>query len=55
MIPSISVDGIFGNNTRNAVIAFQNAFGINPSGAVGAFTWNTIAQQYDLLNNDLNS
>jgi len=54
-IPTIPVTGYFGPQTRAAVIAFQNAFGINPSGAVGAFTWNTIAQQYDLLNNDLNS
>ena len=48
-IPTIPVTGYFGPQTRQAVIDFQNAFGINPSGAVGAVTWNTIAQQYDFL------
>lgn len=48
-IPVIPVTGYFGSQTRDAVTAFQNAFGINPSGAVGAVTWNTIAQQYDFL------
>ena len=48
-IPIIPVTGYFGPQTREAVIAFQNAFGIEPSGAVGAVTWNTIARQYDFL------
>ncbi len=50
-IPEIPVTGYFGSQTRNAVTEFQNAFGINPSGAVGAVTWNTIAKQYDYLTN----
>lgn len=54
-IPEIPVTGYFGPQTRDAVIAFQNAFGINPSGAVGAVTWNTIAQQYDFLISSNNS
>lgn len=49
VIPVIPVTGYFGPQTRQAVTDFQNAFGINPSGAVGAVTWNTIAQQYDFL------
>ena len=48
-IPEIPVTGYFGPQTREAVIAFQNAFGINPNGAVGPVTWNTIASQYDFL------
>lgn len=48
-IPEIPVTGYFGSQTRDAVIAFQNAFGITPNGAVGPVTWNTIAQQYDFL------
>lgn len=48
-IPEIPVTGYFGAQTRDAVIAFQNAFGLNPNGAVGAVTWNTIAEQYDFL------
>ncbi len=48
-IPEIPVTGYFGSQTREAVIAFQNAFGIPANGAVGPVTWNTIAQQYDFL------
>lgn len=54
-IPQIPVTGYYGNQTREAVTAFQNAFGINPSGAVGAVTWNTIAEQYDFLISSENS
>ncbi len=48
-IPEIPVTGYFGEQTRAAVIAFQTAFGLDPSGAVGPITWNTITQQYDFL------
>lgn len=48
-IPEIPVTGYFGTQTREAVTAFQNAFGLTPNGAVGAVTWNTIAEQYDFL------
>lgn len=48
-VPIIPVTGYFGTQTREAVTAFQNAFGIEPTGAVGAVTWNTIASQYDFL------
>lgn len=48
-IPAIPVTGYFGTQTREAVTAFQNAFGLTPNGAVGAVTWNTIATQYDFL------
>ena len=33
------VDGSFGNNTKNAVIAFQNKEGLSADGVVGANTW----------------
>ena len=36
------IDGIFGNNTRDAVIRFQRGFGLVPDGIVGNATWNTI-------------
>lgn len=48
-IPDVAVTGYFGEQTRAAVTAFQNAFGLTPNGAVGAVTWNTIASQYDFL------
>lgn len=51
-VPQIPVTGYFGEQTRAAVTAFQNAFGLDPSGVVGPITWNTIVQQYDFLINE---
>lgn len=48
-IPKIPVTGYFGEQTENAVQTFQRLFGIEPSGAVSAVTWNEIAKQYDFL------
>ena len=33
------LDGIFGNNTRNATIAFQRAYGLTQDGVIGCNTW----------------
>ncbi|MCL2342769.1 MAG: peptidoglycan-binding protein [Firmicutes bacterium] len=33
------IDGIFGNGTANAVMAFQRANGLTADGVVGCFTW----------------
>ena len=46
-IPKVSVTGYFGTETQNAVIAFQNNFGITPRGIVGAVTWNAIEEVYE--------
>ena len=35
----LSIDGIFGNNTKNAVINFQRYYGLKADGIVGCQTW----------------
>ena len=38
--PFVAQDGIFGEATRNAVIAYQRFEGLTPDGIVGPATWN---------------
>lgn len=46
-IPAItSVDGIFGSETRAAVLAFQRIFNLTQDGIVGRGTWNRISNIY---------
>ena len=40
----LSLDGIFGENTRNAVIAFQSSKGLIKDGIVGTDTWRKLLQ-----------
>ena len=49
----LSVDGIFGAGTRNAVIRFQNYFGLTADGVVGQLTWNKLYEVYNGIANDL--
>jgi len=48
-IPTVQVDGNFGEQTDRAVRAFQQRFGITPNGVVGAVTWDALASAYDDL------
>lgn len=48
-IPKIPVTGNFGQQTNNAVIAFQQTFGLIPDGSVNALTWDAIASLYSDL------
>ncbi len=50
-IPSVNPTGYFGNRTQEAVIAFQNYYGVTPSGIVGPVVWGGITDLYtDLYN-----
>lgn len=46
-VPSVAVDGVYGNETKNAVIAVQKLSGLEQTGAVGALTWNAIVNLYN--------
>ena len=48
-IPAVNNTGYFGPLTRQSVTAFQRAFGIDPTGIVGAVTWDKIAEIYSDL------
>ena len=50
-IPTVPVTGYFGTQTQNAVIAFQNRFGIEPTGTVAAATWLALTTIYSDLYN----
>ena len=46
-IPAITtIDGIFGTETRNAVVAFQRIFNLTADGVVGKSTWYRISYIY---------
>lgn len=45
-IPSLTIDGIFGPATRNAVLAFQRRAGLPQTGVVNFDTWNEIYDQF---------
>ena len=48
-IPAVSDTGYFGPLTKQSVIAFQRKFDIDPTGFVGAVTWDRIAGVYSDL------
>ena len=45
-IPKVSVDGIFGESTENAVKTLQSIFNLTPDGIVGLATWYKIVYLY---------
>ena len=51
-IPPLTEDGIFGPQTRAAVIAFQRFAGLTPDGIVGAQTWDSLYDRFTGLENN---
>jgi peptidoglycan hydrolase-like protein with peptidoglycan-binding domain len=45
-IPTVTIDGIYGNATRNAVLAAQRRFGLPQTGEVDFNTWDEIYDQF---------
>ena len=45
-VPAPAQDGIFGSGTRQSVIAFQQAMGLDTDGIVGARTWQSLYNIY---------
>lgn len=58
-IPFVSIDGVFGNQTRNAVIALQKSAGLPETGSVDEATWDVLVERFlgidqtVLLNNNV--
>lgn len=50
-IPPVTVDGIYGQQTRAAVLAAQRRFRLPETGTVGAQTWDEIYSQYSGIEN----
>ena len=50
-IPSVNPDGIFGEETERAVLAFQSNMGLSPTGTVDFQTWCAITAVYRSTHN----
>ena len=50
-IPDLTVDGVFGPATYNAVVAAQRRFGLPQTGIVNAPTWDEIYDQFSGIEN----
>ena len=51
-IPSVTVDGVFGSGTANAVRAFQRKYGLTVDGVVGRTTWTEVYDQFRSIQSD---
>ena len=45
-IPSVSVDGIFGSGTKNALLEFQRVYGLEATGETNLETWDRLYREY---------
>ena len=51
-IPSVTVDGVYGTGTANAVRAFQRRYGLTVDGVVGRDTWTALYDQFRSIQSD---
>ena len=51
-IPSLTVDGVYGTGTANAVRAFQRKYGLTVDGVVGRDTWTEVYDQFRSIQSD---
>ena len=51
-IPSLTVDGVYGTGTANAVRAFQRKYGLTVDGVVGRNTWTELYDQFRSIQSD---
>ena len=51
-IPSLTVDGVYGTGTANAVRAFQRKYGLTVDGVVGQTTWSSLYDQFRSIQSD---
>lgn len=47
-IPQVVLSGVFDQNMKNSVIAFQEKYGLDPTGQINRETWNKILEVYNL-------
>ena len=45
-LPTVTVDGVYGNNTANAVRSFQRVFNLPQTGVVDYPTWYEVSDIY---------
>ena len=50
-IPPVTVDGVYGQDTRAAVLAFQRRYQLPETGTVGETTWDTLYDQFAGIEN----
>ena len=48
-IPHLTADGVYGKETAMAVRAFQQQYGLHPTGETNRATWDAVVQQFQLF------
>ncbi len=50
-LPTVTVNSVFDDEFRQAIIDFQNQYNLDPDGVIGALTWTRIVEIYNFINN----